>query len=110
MYSDGSVQAQRLGSAGSTQYSQGVLPLHFGIPAGATLGRHTHHNDYILVTVNGEGPVDVQFHDGTGGALGDSLTLRTRRGDAVLVPKGHVETARNDGAEYRAILIELLKD
>ena len=80
------------------------------IPAGATLGRHTHRNDYILVTVKGEGPVDVQFHDGTGGKLGDGLTLRTRRGDAVLVPKGHVETARNEGAEYRAILIELLED
>jgi hypothetical protein len=57
-----------------------------------------------------EGPQDVVFHDGSGGELGEGLTLRTKRGDALLVPKGHIETARNDGAEYRAILIELLKD
>jgi hypothetical protein len=63
-----------------------------------------------VIYEDAEGPLDVVFHDGSGGGLGDGLTLRTRRGDAVLVPKGHVETARNDGADYRAILIELLKD
>jgi mannose-6-phosphate isomerase-like protein (cupin superfamily) len=77
------------------------------IAAGATLGRHTHELDYVLVTVRGEGPLDVRFHDGSGGALGDRLMLRTRRGDATYVPKGHVETAINEGEEYRAILVEL---
>lgn len=77
------------------------------LPAGATLGRHTHTNDYVLITVEGEGPLDVEFHDGTGGALGDTLTLRTRRGDATYVPKGHTETAVNGGEDYRAILVEL---
>ncbi len=80
------------------------------IPAGASLGRHTHRNDYVLVTVHGAGPLDVKFLDGSGGGLGDGIVLRTRRGDAQYVPKGHVETAHNDGAEYRAILVELLKE
>lgn len=80
------------------------------IEAGSTLGRHTHRSDYVIVTVRGEGPIDVQFLEGTGGELGAGLTLRTKRGDALLVPKGHTEIARNDGADYRAILIELLKD
>lgn len=39
VYSNGSVQAQRLGSAGSTQYSQGVAPLRFGIPADTSVDR-----------------------------------------------------------------------
>ena len=80
------------------------------IEPGKTLGRHTHRNDYILVTVRGEGPIDVRFLDGTGGPLGEEIVLRTRRGDATYVPKGHTETARNEGAEYRAILVELLRD
>lgn len=80
------------------------------IEPGATLGRHTHRNDYVLVTVEGEGPIDVKFLDDSGGELGEELTLRTRPGEAMRVPKGHVETARNDGKRYRAILIELLGD
>ena len=80
------------------------------IEPGKTLGRHTHQNDYVLVTVRGEGPLDVRFLGGTGGPLGDGLVLRTKRGDVQYVPKGHTETARNDGAEYRAILVELLRD
>ena len=79
------------------------------IEPGATLERHTHRNDYVLVTVEGEGPLDVKFLEGTGGELGEGLTLRTKRGEAMLVPGGHTETARNDGKRYRAILIELLE-
>ncbi len=78
------------------------------IDAGTTLARHRHDHDYVIVTVQGGGPIDVDFHDGTGGALGDSITLpRSRRGEALFVEKGHVETARNRGDEYRAILVEL---
>ena len=77
------------------------------VPAGATLAKHAHRHDYFLVNVRGEGPFEVNFHDGTGGALGEHFTYRPRPGTADLVPGGHVETARNDGGEYRAILVEL---
>ena len=33
-YADGGVQTQRYGSAHTTRYSQGLVPLHFGIPVG----------------------------------------------------------------------------
>ena len=77
------------------------------IEAGATLGRHTHRNDYVLVTVRGSGPIEVVFHDGSGGELGGGLTLRSRRGEATYIRSGHTETALNNGEEYRAILVEL---
>lgn len=77
------------------------------VPAGATLARHEHTCDYFLVNVRGEGPFEVDFHDGTGGALGEHFTFRPRPGTADLVPKGHIETAHNAGEEYRAILVEL---
>ena len=80
------------------------------IDAGETLGKHRHELDYVLVTVRGDGPLEVAFHDGSGGALGDGVTLQPSRGQAIFVPKGHVETARNDGAPYRAILVELKRD
>jgi hypothetical protein len=71
-----------------------------------TLGRHRHDHDYVLVNVRGGGPLDVRFFDGTGGPLGDGLTLQPKRGEAFFVDKGHVETAHNQGEEYRAILVE----
>jgi hypothetical protein len=78
------------------------------IGAGETLGRHRHECDYVIVTVRGGGPIDVEFHEGTGGALGDSITLpASRRGEALLVRKGHTETAHNRGDPMRAILVEL---
>jgi hypothetical protein len=79
------------------------------IEAGETLGRHTHRHDYVLVTVHGEGPIDVEFHDGSGerSGLGSTIRLHTERGQATLVPRGHVETATNKGEQYRAILVEL---
>ena len=78
------------------------------IEAGETLGRHRHDCDYVIVTVEGGGPIDVEFHDGTGGELGSSLTLpKSERGDALYVPKGHEETAHNRGDRMRAILVEL---
>lgn len=77
------------------------------VPAGATLSKHQHSYDYFLVNVSGEGPFEVNFHDGSGGALGEHFTYRPKPGTADLVPKGHIETARNAGEEYRAILVEL---
>jgi quercetin dioxygenase-like cupin family protein len=80
------------------------------IGPGETVGRHRHDCDYVIVTVQGGGPTEVVFHDGTGGALGDSITLpEGRRGDTVFVPRGHVETAHNRGGRFRAILVELKK-
>lgn len=79
------------------------------VPAGATLAKHEHAYDYYLVNVQGAGPFEVDFHEGSGGALGEHFTFRPKPGTADLVPKGHIETARNAGEEYRAILVELKK-
>jgi len=38
-YADGMVRAQRYGSALTTQYSQGLAPLRFGIPPGTSIDR-----------------------------------------------------------------------
>ena len=77
------------------------------IPEGATIPRHRHDHDYFLVHVTGEGPIEVTFHDGTGGKLGEQVTFRPKPGSADFIRKGHVETAHNRGDEYRAVLVEL---
>ncbi|MCB1745778.1 MAG: hypothetical protein H6977_06770 [Gammaproteobacteria bacterium] len=79
------------------------------VPAGATIPKHRHDHDYFLVNVSGEGPIEVEFHDGSGGELGTHFTYSPTPGTADLVPKGHVETARNEGGDYHAILVELKK-
>lgn len=79
------------------------------IAPGETLGKHRHEHDYVLVNLKGEGPLHVRFHEGSGGALGESLDLVPKPGEAMTVPKGHVETAENQGAAYRAILVEMKK-
>ncbi|MGR9090080.1 MAG: hypothetical protein ACU85U_05820 [Gammaproteobacteria bacterium] len=80
------------------------------LPAGATIEKHAHEHDYVLLNVAGEGPIDVQFHAGSGGELGDQLTFSPQPRTADFVAKGHIETARNDGEEYRAILVEFKRD
>lgn len=77
------------------------------VPAGATIEKHEHTNDYFLVNVSGNGPIAVNFHDGTGGELGDEFTYRPKPATADFIPQGHIETAVNEGEEYRAILVEL---
>lgn len=77
------------------------------VPAGGTIEKHVHENDYFLLNVTGHGPIDVTFHDGTGGDLGDQYVFSPKPGKADFVPKGHVETAHNRGEEYRAVLVEL---
>lgn len=77
------------------------------VPAGGTIPKHFHENDYFLVNVAGEGPIDVVFHDGSGGRLGQGITFAPKPGTADFVPRGHIETASNKGGEYRAILVEL---
>ena len=77
------------------------------VPAGGTIEKHLHENDYFLVNVAGTGPFDVVFHDGTGGRLGDGATFAPKPATADFVHKGHLETAHNRGDEYRAILVEL---
>ena len=77
------------------------------VDAGETIARHRHAHDYVLITVAGTGPIEVTFHDGTGGPLGDHFTYRPVIGRPDAVPAGHVETAVNHGDAYRAILVEL---
>ncbi len=77
------------------------------VPAGGTIKKHAHKNDYFLVNVTGRGPIEVDFHEGTGGELGEHFTFRPKPGRADFIPKGHVETAYNKGKEYRAVLVEL---
>ncbi len=77
------------------------------VPAGGTIEKHHHENDYFLLNVAGNGPFDITFHDGTGGRLGEHATFDARPATANFVRKGHIETAHNRGDEYRAILVEL---
>ncbi|MGB1881135.1 MAG: hypothetical protein ACPHTD_10505 [Gammaproteobacteria bacterium] len=77
------------------------------VPSGVVLEKHEHEHDYFLINLQGEGPFDVEFHDGTGGELGDRITFSPTPGTADFVPGGHIETAHNTGGDYRAILVEL---
>jgi hypothetical protein len=77
------------------------------VPADGKIQKHKHEYDYYLVNIAGEGPFEVNFHDGSGGDLGAQITFTPKPGKVDFVPKGHVETAHNQGAEYRAILVEL---
>ena len=76
------------------------------VPAGGQIKRHQHEHDYYLINVAGTGPIEVLFHEDTGGELGESITFSPQPGTANYVKKGHVETAINHGDEYRAILVE----
>lgn len=77
------------------------------VPAGADIEKHEHLNDYFLLNISGTGPIEVEFHDGTGGSLGDRVVFKPKPGTAEFIRKGHIETAHNRGDEYRAILVEL---
>ena len=77
------------------------------VPAGGTIEKHEHTNNYFLVHIAGDGPIDVRFHEGTGGEFGEQLAFAPKPGTADFVKKGHIETAHNQGDEYRAILVEL---
>lgn len=77
------------------------------VPKDGLIDKHAHTHDYFLLHVSGEGPIAVTFHDGTGGKLGEHFMFKPKPGTADFVRKGHVETAHNQGEEYRAILVEL---
>ncbi|MEK9819043.1 MAG: hypothetical protein VW443_05650 [Pseudomonadales bacterium] len=79
------------------------------VPAGSKIERHHHQFDYCLVNIEGEGPLAVQFHEGSGGSLGERITFSPTPGTADFVAKGHIETAENHGEDYHAILIEFKK-
>ena len=56
------------------------------VPAGGTIKKHAHKNDYFLLNVTGNGPIEVDFHEGTGpdsrrppGALSVLRLTRTQR-------------------------------
>ncbi len=77
------------------------------VPAGGTIEKHKHQNDYFLLNVTGEGPIDVTFHEGTGGELGQQFSFTPKPRTADFIRKGHIETAHNRGEDYRAVLVEL---
>ena len=77
------------------------------VPSGADIARHRHEHDYFLLNVAGTGPIDVEFHEGTGGSLGEHFSFNPTPGQADYIEKGHIETAHNKGDEYRAVLVEL---
>ena len=79
------------------------------VPAGSEIPKHEHSHDYFLLNVSGEGPIQVQFHNGTGGPLGENFEFNPMPGSADFIKKGHIETAVNAGDDYRAILVELKK-
>ena len=79
------------------------------VRAGCDIPRHEHKHDYFLLNVSGEGPIQVQFHDGTGGPLGATFEFSPIPGSSDFIRKGHIETAHNDGDDYHAILVELKK-
>ena len=79
------------------------------VPAGGEIPKHEHEHDYFLLNVAGQGPIRVQFHKATGGALGEEFEFNPKPGSADFVKKGHIETAVNFGEDYRAILVEIKK-
>jgi len=62
-----------------------------------------------LVNITGEEPFDVNFHEGSGGELGEQFTFSPKPGTTDFIPKGRIETAHKQGDEFRAILVELQK-
>ena len=53
--------------------------------------------------------IQVQFHNGTGGILGETFEFFPKPGTSDFIEKGHIETAHNAGDDYHAILVELKK-
>ena len=43
------------------------------VKKGEDIPKHEHRLDYFLLNISGEGPIHVQFHDGTGEALGETF-------------------------------------
>ncbi len=73
---------------------------------GEVLGAHRHELDYTLVDVEGE-RIEIDFLPGNEGEFDGHHELGIRRGNAIFVKRGGVETARNVGdGPVRFILIE----
>ena len=66
------------------------------VPAGRQIKKHAHRNDYFLLNVTGNGPIEVDFHEGTGGELGDHFTFRPKPGTADFIRRV-TSTAHNPG-------------
>lgn len=45
------------------------------VKKGEDIPKHEHRLDYFLLNISGEGPIHVQFHDGTGGLLVKPLSF-----------------------------------
>ena len=50
------------------------------VPADGRIEKHEHTYDYFLVNIAGEGPFSVDFHDGSGGKLGDHIEFNPKPG------------------------------
>lgn len=78
------------------------------IEEGETLGKHHHQLDYVLVNLTDGLSFDVARYDSEGKETRQNFHLPdASRGSSMLVKKGHIESARNIGPRYRAILVEL---
>lgn len=76
------------------------------VPEGGSIPKHKHENDYFLLNVTGNGPMDIIVHDEEQKAADKTFSFSPKPREALLVPKGQLETAINKGAEFRAILVE----
>jgi beta-alanine degradation protein BauB len=77
------------------------------IPPGGDSNVHEHEHDYVLVILGGDRVAAVQ-EPGSVTALPEYFEADVVPGQAVFVPRGAVETARNVGNEpYSEIIIEL---
>lgn len=77
------------------------------IPPGGDSNVHEHELDYVLVILGGDRVAAVQ-EPGSGSALPEYFEAEVTPGQAVFVPRGGVETARNVGnVPYSEIIIEL---
>ena len=77
------------------------------IPPGEDSNIHEHLLDYVLVILDGDRVAAVQEPD-TGATLPPYFEADVVSGQAVFVPRGGIETARNIGkVPYSEIIIEL---
>ena len=67
------------------------------VQGGEDIPKHEHKHDYFLLNISGEGPIQVQFHNGTGGSLGETFEFFPKPGSSDFIKKGHIETAHNAG-------------
>ena len=80
------------------------------VPEGSEIPKHKHENDYFLLNITGDGPMDVTIHDEPldeqPAAADKTFSFSPKPREALFVHGGQLETAVNLGNEFRAILVE----